>query len=503
MGVIRKTYAAQTDGAGLGPREVRVTCSTDTVDRAGEVIDQGGIDLSEFALNPILLWSHDPAQPIGTVTRIGVVGGKLQALVEFAPAGISHKADEICGLVKAGIVKTVSVGFDVDDMEPMDPKQPRGPQRYLRIRLLELSFVSIPCNPEAIVVERAMGTKADKEPDWKVGVARDLPIEDSDAWDGDEAQASIFAHAGGDEFDPDVARKGFLAYDAANPKLRGSYKLPIAHVVDGEMKVPKGAIRAAASRLPDSDLPDTVKESAAKVLATYKKKAGIGDEATGGKGAARPRGKQAVLLVKGLCDIGRLAWLLEDLGWIQAGARIETALEGDESKIPALLAAVMQDLGAALVAMTQEEVTEALEAAKGETDPEDVAPEDLTPEAVALVLTGATAAARKFRAGYQRAAGTVKAGRTISAATAQAMQDAMDMHGEAMDHHRAAMRLHRKAMDAMGDLMDKGAPGATEGAEDGDSDEVQTSAGDEEDDGATKSMAARQRIARALELAEA
>lgn len=115
---------------------------------------------------------------------------------------------------------------------------------------------------------RAAGeTKASE--DWKCGAARDLPLDEEGTWDGAAAEASIFEHAGGDDFDPAEARKGFLAYDASAPKLRGSYKLPFAHVVDGKLTAMASGIRAAASRLPQSDTPDSVKETGRAVLDHY------------------------------------------------------------------------------------------------------------------------------------------------------------------------------------------------------------------------------------------
>jgi hypothetical protein len=47
-----------------------------------------------------------------------------------------------------------------------------------------------------------------------------------DGWDGPAAEARIFEKAGFDGDDPDVtwARKAFLAYDAANPKLKSFHR---------------------------------------------------------------------------------------------------------------------------------------------------------------------------------------------------------------------------------------------------------------------------------------
>lgn len=113
--------------------------------------------------------------------------------------------------------------------------------------------------------------------DWKCGAARDLPLDEEGAWDGAAAEASIFGD--GDDFDPAEVRKGFLAFDASAPKLRGSYKLPFARVTDGKLTAMASGIRAAASRLPDADISDSVKETARAVLDHYEAAMKDGDKA--------------------------------------------------------------------------------------------------------------------------------------------------------------------------------------------------------------------------------
>jgi len=108
-----------------------------------------------------------------------------------------------------------------------------------------------------------------KAENWTCGAARDLPLDDEGTWNGSAAEAAIFAHAGGDGFDPDIARQGFLVYDSSLPKLRGSYKLPFADVIDGKLTARASGIRAAASRLPDTDIPDGVKTTARAVIDHY------------------------------------------------------------------------------------------------------------------------------------------------------------------------------------------------------------------------------------------
>ena len=107
--------------------------------------------------------------------------------------------------------------------------------------------------------------------EFKVGAAKELPIVDRPKWDGARAKKNIFAFADFDTDNPKSAkaRKAFLIYDAENPDLKGSYKLPFADVVDGKLVAISAGLRAAASRLPQTDAPEAVKNRARRVLDSY------------------------------------------------------------------------------------------------------------------------------------------------------------------------------------------------------------------------------------------
>lgn len=156
MPMHRKIVRAQINS--LAEDEVEVVMSTAALARDGHVLVPQGCLLDEYRANPIILWSHDPDQPVGNAENIAVAGDKITARIRFAPAGASAKADEVRRLVKGGVVRAVSVGFDPIEMKPLDPKKPYGGQRITAWTLLECSFVSVPADVGAVVTARSKRT---------------------------------------------------------------------------------------------------------------------------------------------------------------------------------------------------------------------------------------------------------------------------------------------------------------------------------------------------------
>lgn len=415
--------AAIKDDA-LGPRQIRVVASTATPDRVKDVMIPDGCDLMQYRDNPVVLANHDRAFPIGTA-QVEIKNGRVEATIDFAPAGASAKADEYCALAKAGVLNAVSVGFEPIDAEPI----PGGGERIKSWSLLELSLVSVPANPEALVIARSL-EKANSEK-WKVGASLNLPIDEDSDWDGPEAAKSIFEKADFDGDDPDsaFARKGFLAYDSGNSDLKGSYKLPFAKVVDGRLTAVASGIRAAASRLPQADLPDDVAKKAREVIDHYEAK--MKEKNAGARRTKdSPKAK-----IKGLYDVAQLAYALQSLGFIQSEAEWEREVEGDASDVPEMLADACRQLGAALVAMTTEEVAELLGEEAGEDG------EKSGPVRLVKMLRRMKSKGDAPMAGID----TVIAGHKAAAA---AHDEIIDAHEKAIKRHKAARAAHSDLADA-------------------------------------------------------
>ena len=299
-----------------------------------------------------------------------------------------------------------------------------GGELFKQWELLELSCVSVPCDPGALTISRALpGVKAETH-SWKVGASRNLPIGGDDAWDGPAAAASIFEHCGfdGDLPDTGFARKGFLAYDAANPKLKGSYKLPFAKIVDGHLTAMPSGVRAAASRLPQADIPDDVQTKARAVIDHY-------EEKMKGKANASPAHKAITLAtapkIKGLQDVCSLAYVLHQLGYLHEDAVRELQVEGDNSKVPAMLANALKVLADAFLAMTAEETAEMLAGNDIEIDDDD-----------AMIAAAPTPQAKAFLTAY------AKAGRVLSEENMAHVKGIVKCFGKMMDCRTKALDSH-------------------------------------------------------------
>ena len=302
-----------------GSRKIRFVFSDETVDRAGDSINAEGWQIESFLKNPVALWSHDSySPPIGRASNVGPSVGKLMGDIEFMPADISAFADSIYRMVKAGFVKAVSVGFIPLEYSFVNNNERPFGIDFTKQELLEISVCPVPCNPNALQEAKAQGIdtgplrewasrvldegghilvprnvleetfrQAKKPrtvrqkylaksatPEWKVGASRDLPLDDADSWDGAAAAKRMLDEAGFDGDSPDASKaaRGFLIHDAANPALRGSYKLPFADVIGGTLKAIKGGISAAKGRLDQTDAPASILDEASSVIDHYEKK---------------------------------------------------------------------------------------------------------------------------------------------------------------------------------------------------------------------------------------
>lgn len=158
-----------------------------------------------------------------------------------------------------------------------------------------------------------------------------------------------------------------------------------------------------------------------------------------------------VVSKKGMYAVGALARLLAELGWIEDDAQWEAEYEGDGSEVPQMLADAMKQLGAALIAMTIEEVAELLATNDGADDALIIVGDPMEMNAgqralqrlAQIARDGAALAPRKqvvnieieLSAEAKEILGQMeRAGKVLSAANETALRNACDHMTKAMDH---------------------------------------------------------------------
>jgi HK97 family phage prohead protease len=142
----------------VADREVRVVVSSGEGGRDGIVLDCAGCDLREYRKNPVVLLGHDPMMPVARCAQINANGIALHGRIKFPTAGVSQVADNTYSLVREGILNSVSVGY-----EPLSPPTAKDRAGFRTIRqwsLLEISWVAIPADLGATVIERDFGRAA-------------------------------------------------------------------------------------------------------------------------------------------------------------------------------------------------------------------------------------------------------------------------------------------------------------------------------------------------------
>lgn len=118
------------------------TASTPATDRVDDIVVPEG---AVYKLPMPLLWQHDHADPIGEVTEAQVSSKGIE-IVARVPLGVTDQIDRYWKLLKAGLVRGLSIGFRELKAETIEGTWGR---RFESWEWMELSAVTIPANVEA------------------------------------------------------------------------------------------------------------------------------------------------------------------------------------------------------------------------------------------------------------------------------------------------------------------------------------------------------------------
>ena len=164
---ITKLFNTKATSINEATKTVTFRISDNKPDRMGEIVDQKSWVFKSYMKNPIVLWGHDPSEPenvLGTAATLSVAdnGAHTDADITF-DTSINPKAELVFNQIKAGTLKTVSVGF-INHSEEYKDDIPVLKDN----ELLEISVVPIPANPRAIALSLKEGTLSRKDAKWLI-----------------------------------------------------------------------------------------------------------------------------------------------------------------------------------------------------------------------------------------------------------------------------------------------------------------------------------------------
>lgn len=124
-------------------RLIEGIANTGEIDSYNTILEPEG---AQFKLPLPVLYQHNSRQPIGHVVEAKVSKAGIRVKLQIAKQGIAPFIDEAWALIKNGLVRGLSVGFD--PVEEVFDKT-FGGYRFPKWNWYELSTVTIPANQEA------------------------------------------------------------------------------------------------------------------------------------------------------------------------------------------------------------------------------------------------------------------------------------------------------------------------------------------------------------------
>lgn len=157
--VLSRREAPASDGPESRVRSF--VASTETVDSFNTVIKADGWELDGYARNGVVFFGHQQRElPIGRGSA-RIDGQQLLVDVDFFDAATNPLAEQALRILDQGVMG-VSVGFEPlewvydESRETGDEMQDLfcPPLNYTRVKLVEVSVVGLPANPDAFAVGR-------------------------------------------------------------------------------------------------------------------------------------------------------------------------------------------------------------------------------------------------------------------------------------------------------------------------------------------------------------
>jgi HK97 family phage prohead protease len=128
-----------------GKMTIKGYANTNDKDRVGDVVLPTAFakTLKEYMENPVVLYQHDWDQVIGKCVKAEVTDDGLYVECEISGA---KDVEDVKTKIAEGSLKTFSIGYNEIDA---DYDESKAANVVKELELLEISVVTIPCNPKA------------------------------------------------------------------------------------------------------------------------------------------------------------------------------------------------------------------------------------------------------------------------------------------------------------------------------------------------------------------
>jgi HK97 family phage prohead protease len=168
MKLVHKVMDFEVNRTDEQNRTFWAVASSPMVDRQGDLIEPSGWEFANFLKNPVIPWAHDYASPpVARALAVKVEQGRLLFKAQFPTAEEYAFADTIYRLYKGGYLRAFSVGFAPLESEAATHRvggRSLSGTRYLKQELYEISCVTLPANPEALVALGLEGLRPNPSP---------------------------------------------------------------------------------------------------------------------------------------------------------------------------------------------------------------------------------------------------------------------------------------------------------------------------------------------------
>lgn len=175
--MLRKTLKFSVKNDEIADMQFAGYGSTWDMDDEGDIINRGAFadTVASFLKDGFIAWQHDWATPIGRPIQAHEDDKGLFIKAQISDTAIGRDA---VVLMKDGVVQKLSIGFDILDAEVLDDERGAemfGEEKYLdikstlpwwvdgvriikAIKLYEVSPVSLPANPHAVITDAKNGS---------------------------------------------------------------------------------------------------------------------------------------------------------------------------------------------------------------------------------------------------------------------------------------------------------------------------------------------------------